>query len=46
MKRLFSFLLALCLIGTTVPFQAFATEDAEASEIVTEAPVVNDRSPS
>ena len=47
MKRIFSLLLALCLIGSMVPFQAFAAEDADASEILTEevqieAPVVND----
>ena len=40
MKRLLSLLLALCLMGTMVPFQAFAAEDADASAIVTEAPVV------
>ena len=42
MKRLLSLLLALCLMGTMVPFQAFAAEDADASAIVTEAPVVAD----
>lgn len=41
-KKSLALLLVLCLIGTMVPFQVFAAEDADASEIVTEAPVVHD----
>ena len=43
MKRLLSLLLVLCLIGSMIPFQAFAAEDVDASEtVVGEAPDVTD----
>lgn len=39
MKRMISLLLALCLLGSMIPFQAFATENAPPPEtVVGEAP--------
>ena len=39
MKRMISLLLVLCLLGSMIPFQAFATEDAPPPEtVVEEAP--------